>query len=87
MKNSLLLFYTHMILPLAFIFTITGVIPRGQLSLLDIIHQYIQYDEMQEAINVLSSMNWNTMGQQCYISLSAIVNHLFRKKLTAEREG
>ncbi|XP_019372143.1 PREDICTED: WD repeat-containing and planar cell polarity effector protein fritz homolog isoform X1 [Gavialis gangeticus] len=64
-----------------------GVIPRGQLSLVDIIHQYIQYDEMHEAINVLSSMNWNTMGQQCYISLSAIVNHLFRKKLTAEREA
>uniref|UniRef100_A0A8C4WBA1 Uncharacterized protein n=1 Tax=Gopherus evgoodei TaxID=1825980 RepID=A0A8C4WBA1_9SAUR len=32
-------------------------------------------------------MNWDTMGHQCYISMSAIVNHLLRQKLTPEREA
>ncbi|XP_051639603.1 WD repeat-containing and planar cell polarity effector protein fritz homolog isoform X3 [Manacus candei] len=64
-----------------------GVITRGQLGLVEIIHQYIRYDEIHEAINVLNTMNWNTMGHQCYICLSAICNHLLRQKLTPDREA
>uniref|UniRef100_A0A8C0B3Y1 WD repeat containing planar cell polarity effector n=1 Tax=Buteo japonicus TaxID=224669 RepID=A0A8C0B3Y1_9AVES len=64
-----------------------GVITRGQLGLVEIIHQYIGYDEIHEAINVLNTMNWNTMGRQCYICLSAIVNHLLKQKLTPDREA
>ncbi|XP_035408793.1 WD repeat-containing and planar cell polarity effector protein fritz homolog [Cygnus atratus] len=64
-----------------------GVIMRGQLGLVEIIHQYIQYDEVHEAINVLNTMNWNMMGHQCYICLSAIVNHLLKQKLTPDREA
>ncbi|XP_062427221.1 WD repeat-containing and planar cell polarity effector protein fritz homolog [Rhea pennata] len=64
-----------------------GVITRGQLGLVEIIHQYIRYNEIHEAISVLNTMNWNTMGQQCYISLTAIVNHLLKQKLTPEREA
>uniref|UniRef100_A0A8B9PVH5 WD repeat containing planar cell polarity effector n=1 Tax=Apteryx owenii TaxID=8824 RepID=A0A8B9PVH5_APTOW len=64
-----------------------GVITRGQLGLVEIIHQYIRYDEVHEAISVLNTMNWNTMGCQCYISLTAIVNHLLKQKLTPEREA
>uniref|UniRef100_G3UNS7 Uncharacterized protein n=1 Tax=Loxodonta africana TaxID=9785 RepID=G3UNS7_LOXAF len=32
-------------------------------------------------------MNWNTLGHQCFVSMSAIVNHLLRQKLTPEREA
>ncbi|XP_053140333.1 WD repeat-containing and planar cell polarity effector protein fritz homolog isoform X3 [Hemicordylus capensis] len=64
-----------------------GVFPRGQLGLVEIIQEYIHQDEMYEAINILSGMNWNTMGHQCYVSLSAIVNHLLRQKLTPAREA
>uniref|UniRef100_A0A8C8R529 WD repeat containing planar cell polarity effector n=1 Tax=Pelusios castaneus TaxID=367368 RepID=A0A8C8R529_9SAUR len=64
-----------------------GVITRGQLGLVEIIHQYIRYDEIYEAIGVLSGMNWDTMGHQCYISMSAIANHLFKQKLTPQREA
>ncbi|XP_064503729.1 WD repeat-containing and planar cell polarity effector protein fritz homolog isoform X3 [Pseudopipra pipra] len=64
-----------------------GVITRGQLGLVEIIHQYIRYDEIHEAINVLNTMNWNTMGHQCYICLSAICNHLLKQKLTPDREA
>nr|XP_019573395.1 PREDICTED: WD repeat-containing and planar cell polarity effector protein fritz homolog isoform X3 [Rhinolophus sinicus] len=64
-----------------------GVFTRGQLGLVDIVSQYLHYDEIYEAINILSSMNWDTLGHQCFISMSAIVNHLLRQKLTPEREA
>nr|XP_021411511.1 WD repeat-containing and planar cell polarity effector protein fritz homolog [Lonchura striata domestica] len=64
-----------------------GVLTRGQLGLEEIIHQHIRYDEIQEAINVLSTMDWNTMGQRCFICLSAICNHLLKQKLTPATEA
>ncbi|NXK24247.1 FRITZ protein, partial [Arenaria interpres] len=64
-----------------------GVITRGRLGPVELIHQYIRYDEIHEAINVLNTMNWNTMGRQCYVCLSAIVNHLLKHKLTPDREA
>nr|XP_034966351.1 WD repeat-containing and planar cell polarity effector protein fritz homolog isoform X4 [Zootoca vivipara] len=64
-----------------------GVMPRGQLGLVEIIQEYIHQNEIHEAINILSSMNWNIMGHQCYISLSAILNYLLRQKLDLTREA
>ncbi|XP_052590686.1 WD repeat-containing and planar cell polarity effector protein fritz homolog isoform X3 [Peromyscus californicus insignis] len=64
-----------------------GVLTRGQLGLVDLIFQYIHCDEMNEAINILSSMDWDAMGQQCLVSMSAIMNHLLRQRLTPEREA
>ncbi|XP_054239708.1 WD repeat-containing and planar cell polarity effector protein fritz homolog [Indicator indicator] len=64
-----------------------GVVTRGQLGPVEIVQQYVRYDEVQEAVSVLSTMNWNTMGPQCYICLSAIVNHLLKQKLTPAREA
>ncbi|NWW45882.1 FRITZ protein, partial [Pedionomus torquatus] len=64
-----------------------GVITRGRLGFVELIHQYIRYDEIHEAINVLNTMNWNTMGRQCYVCLSAVVNHLLKQKLTPDREA
>lgn len=74
-------------LSLVVISLVKGVLTRGQLGLEEIIHQHIRYDEIQEAINVLSTMNWNTMGQRCFVCLSAICNHLLKQKLTPAREG
>ncbi|XP_036607423.1 WD repeat-containing and planar cell polarity effector protein fritz homolog [Trichosurus vulpecula] len=73
--------------PLGVLLFKLGIFTKGQLSLVELIHQYIRYDEIHEAISVLSSMNWNTMGHQCYMSMSAIVNHLLRQRLTPEREA
>ena len=66
---------------------VTGIFTQGHLGLVDIIFQYIHYDEIYEAINILSSMNWDSLGYECFISMCAIVNHLLRQKLTPEREG
>ncbi|XP_026568679.1 WD repeat-containing and planar cell polarity effector protein fritz homolog isoform X2 [Pseudonaja textilis] len=65
----------------------TGVIPRGQLGLVEIIQEYIHQDEICEAINILNGMNWNTVGHHCYVSLCAITNYLLRQKLTHVREA
>ena len=87
LSSCQLLLYILITLSLFLIFPVKGVITRGQLGLVEIIHQYILYDEIHEAVNVLNTMNWNTMGRQCYICLSAIVNHLLKQKLTPDREG
>ncbi|XP_077782708.1 WD repeat-containing and planar cell polarity effector protein fritz homolog isoform X1 [Podarcis muralis] len=73
--------------PLGVLHFKVGVIPRGQLGLVEIIQEYIHQNEIHEAINILSSMNWNIMGHQCYISLSAILNYLLRQKLNLTREA
>ncbi|XP_048208561.1 WD repeat-containing and planar cell polarity effector protein fritz homolog isoform X2 [Perognathus longimembris pacificus] len=73
--------------PLGVLLFKLGILTRGQLGPMDIIFQYIHYDEICEAINILSSMNWDTQGQQCFISMTAIVNHLLRQRLTPEREA
>ncbi|XP_078505569.1 WD repeat-containing and planar cell polarity effector protein fritz homolog isoform X5 [Lissotriton helveticus] len=64
-----------------------GAITKGQLSPVELVHQYIRHGEICEAIGVLSSLNWNVLGHQCFICLSAIVNHLLKQKLTPEREA
>ncbi|KAJ7344205.1 hypothetical protein JRQ81_000155 [Phrynocephalus forsythii] len=64
-----------------------GIISRGQLAHVEVIQEYIHQDEIYEAINILSGMNWNTMGHQCYVSLSTVVNYLLRQKLTPTREA
>ncbi|XP_069464302.1 WD repeat-containing and planar cell polarity effector protein fritz homolog isoform X2 [Ambystoma mexicanum] len=64
-----------------------GAMTRGQITPVELVQQYIRHDEISEAIGVLGSMNWNVMGQECFICLSAIVNHLLRQKLTPEREA
>uniref|UniRef100_A0A8C5MAN2 WD repeat containing planar cell polarity effector n=1 Tax=Leptobrachium leishanense TaxID=445787 RepID=A0A8C5MAN2_9ANUR len=63
-----------------------GAISRGQLGLTEIISQYLRFDEIDEAIGVLSCMNWDRKAHQCYTCMSAIVNHLLRQRLTPERE-
>ncbi|XP_015443080.1 WD repeat-containing and planar cell polarity effector protein fritz homolog isoform X5 [Pteropus alecto] len=73
--------------PLGVLLFKLGIFTRGQLGLAEIIFQYIHCDEIYEAINILSSMNWDTLGHQCFISMSAIVNYLLRQKLTPEREA
>ncbi|XP_073068575.1 WD repeat-containing and planar cell polarity effector protein fritz homolog isoform X3 [Manis javanica] len=73
--------------PLGVLLFKLGIFTRGQLGLVDLLFQYIHCNEISEAISILSSMNWDTLGRQCFISMSAIVNHLLRQKLTPEREA
>ncbi|XP_007890535.2 WD repeat-containing and planar cell polarity effector protein fritz homolog isoform X1 [Callorhinchus milii] len=64
-----------------------GAIMRGQLGPTELIRQYIRHEQIDEAINILCGMNWNTLSSQCYACLIAIVDHLLKQKLTLERES
>ncbi|XP_053316219.1 WD repeat-containing and planar cell polarity effector protein fritz homolog [Spea bombifrons] len=64
-----------------------GAVSKGQLGPMEIISQYLRFDEIDEAIGILGSMNWDTRAPQCYACMNAIVNHLLRQKLTPAREA
>ncbi|XP_073484285.1 WD repeat-containing and planar cell polarity effector protein fritz homolog [Aquarana catesbeiana] len=64
-----------------------GAVSKGQLGPVELVSQYLRYGEVDEAIGILSCMNWNSVGQQCYTCMSAIVNLLLRQKLTPEKEA
>ncbi|KAG8443941.1 hypothetical protein GDO86_009219, partial [Hymenochirus boettgeri] len=64
-----------------------GRVSRGQLGPVEVISQYLRYDEVDEAISLLSCMNWNTMSHLCFMSMTAIVNHLLRQRLTPDKEA
>lgn len=51
-----------------------------------IVRQYLLWNQIDKAINLLLSLNWNTQGTICLMSLHHIVNYIFRHPLTPERE-
>jgi hypothetical protein len=51
-----------------------------------LIHKYIDLNQVEKAINVLLSLNWDTYGAMCLLSLHKIANHIFKHPLTMERE-
>ncbi|XP_060221169.1 WD repeat-containing and planar cell polarity effector protein fritz homolog isoform X2 [Meriones unguiculatus] len=73
--------------PLGVLLFKLGVLTRGQLGLVDLVFQYIHCGQVDEAVDILSSMDWDALGRQCFISMSAIVNHLLRQRLTPEKEA
>lgn len=83
---SLFLNIKHHIVNIGFV-TLKGAVSKGQLGPVELVSQYLRYGEVDEAIGILSCMNWNSVGQQCYTCMSAIVNLLLRQKLTPEKEG
>ncbi|KAI8744499.1 WD repeat-containing and planar cell polarity effector protein fritz [Biomphalaria glabrata] len=64
-----------------------GVRSKERFSTLEIVKEYIKNKQIDEAIRLLSSMNWDNESQSCYACLSAIVNHLLRIPLNSEREA
>lgn len=48
--------------------------------------KYLMFSQVDRAINLLLSLNWDSYGQQCISCLNRITNYLFRQPLTPERE-
>ncbi|BFZ08000.1 hypothetical protein BsWGS_11039 [Bradybaena similaris] len=63
-----------------------GVRSQGRFSCVEIVREYIKHKQIDEAVSLLSSMNWDVEGQMCYSGLSAVMNYLLRIPLNAERE-
>lgn len=51
-----------------------------------LIHKYISLNQVEKAINILLSLNWDTYGAMCLLSLHRIANHVFKQPLGTERE-
>lgn len=51
------------------------------------VHNYLQGNQVERAINLLLCLNWDVYGAMCLISLHKICNFIFRNPLTAEREA
>lgn len=64
-----------------------GAVSRERLSPVELTKEYIKSRQIDEAVSLLSSQNWDTDGATCYSCLSAIVNYLLRQPLNADREA
>ncbi|PSN33632.1 hypothetical protein C0J52_14255, partial [Blattella germanica] len=51
-----------------------------------LVSQYLSVNQVDRAINLLLSLNWDSYGFICLTCLHRIMNHLFRQPLTPERE-
>ncbi|XP_064623085.1 WD repeat-containing and planar cell polarity effector protein fritz homolog isoform X2 [Lineus longissimus] len=72
--------------PLAMMQLVLGVHNHNRLSPAQLVNQYIKHQQLDEAVNLLSSMNWNVDSQMSFLCLSAIMTHLLRMPLTSDRE-
>ncbi|XP_033638550.1 WD repeat-containing and planar cell polarity effector protein fritz homolog [Asterias rubens] len=64
-----------------------GVLSRGQLGPQELIQQYLHHQQINEAVNLLNVMNWNTDSGSCYTCLTSIVNYLLKVPLNPDREA
>ena len=64
-----------------------GAVSRERFSAVELTKEYIKSRQTDEAVSLLAGQNWDTDGAACYSCLSAIVNHLLRQPLNADREG
>ncbi|ESO86364.1 hypothetical protein LOTGIDRAFT_167175 [Lottia gigantea] len=64
-----------------------GILSHERYSPSELVKEYIKHRQLDEAISLLTCLNWDVEGQTCYYCLSTIVNHLLRQPLNAEREA
>jgi len=64
-----------------------GVCSQGLITPVEIVCAYIKYNQSIEAVSLLSKLNWNTSGVQCFHLLTLITTHLFKLPFNAKREA
>ncbi|XP_030603895.1 WD repeat-containing and planar cell polarity effector protein fritz homolog isoform X2 [Archocentrus centrarchus] len=73
--------------PLAALRFRLGVLTGGQMGPGDLLQQRLRCGQVREALGILETMDWSTMGDECCRGLSSVTNHLLRLELNAEREA
>jgi len=53
----------------------------------ELISEYVKYSHIDEAVNLLLNMNWNSESDLCFKCLNLIMNHLLKLPLIESREG
>jgi hypothetical protein len=64
-----------------------GAVSRQRLSTVELTREYLKHRQLDEAVSLLAAQSWDSDGSAAYACLSAIVNHLLRQPLNADREG
>ncbi|KAK3928665.1 WD repeat-containing and planar cell polarity effector protein fritz [Frankliniella fusca] len=59
----------------------------GGFTVDSLVAQYLWSNQVEKAINLLSTLNWDIAGNTCLSSLQRIVNHLFKQPLTPHHEA
>lgn len=72
--------------PLACLRVDVSAIYKSGLTAVALVAQYIKHRQLDEAVNLLVSLNWDQEGPIAIRCLTAIVNHLLRLPLTHQRE-
>uniref|UniRef100_A0A3Q0S1I6 WD repeat containing planar cell polarity effector n=1 Tax=Amphilophus citrinellus TaxID=61819 RepID=A0A3Q0S1I6_AMPCI len=73
--------------PLAALRFRLGVLTGGQMGPGDLLQQRLRCGQVREALGILETMDWSTMGDECCRGLSSVTNHLLRLELNTEREA
>ncbi|XP_076314611.1 WD repeat-containing and planar cell polarity effector protein fritz homolog [Tachypleus tridentatus] len=72
--------------PLTIIKFPLGVLNVGKLTPFELITQYLKCKQVDEAVCLLLSLDWNRQGELCLKCLNCICNWLLRKPLNQDRE-
>lgn len=72
--------------PLACLRVDVSAMYKGGLTAVALVAQYIKHRQLDEAVNLLVSLNWDQEGPVAIRCLTAIANHLLRLPLTHQRE-
>lgn len=66
---------------------LTGALGGGRAGPVELLQQRLRCGRVKEALGILEAMDWCMMGDECFLGLTSVTNHLLRLELTAEREG
>ncbi|XP_023930059.1 WD repeat-containing and planar cell polarity effector protein fritz homolog isoform X2 [Lingula anatina] len=73
--------------PLAVFQLHLGMSCPASLTSTQLLNQYIKHRQIDEAVNLLGSLDWNSEGQTCLTCLQALFDHLLRMPLNQQREA
>ncbi|XP_035679545.1 WD repeat-containing and planar cell polarity effector protein fritz homolog [Branchiostoma floridae] len=73
--------------PLALLRFHLGVFSRGRLGAQELISEFLKSGQVDQGVDLLNALNWNTAGDTCLTCLNMIFHHLMKQKLNAEREA
>ncbi|XP_077960384.1 LOW QUALITY PROTEIN: WD repeat-containing and planar cell polarity effector protein fritz homolog [Gasterosteus aculeatus] len=73
--------------PLAALRFRLGALGGGRAGPVELLQQRLRCGRVKEALGILEAMDWCMMGDECFLGLTSVTNHLLRLELTAELEA
>ncbi|EDV26127.1 uncharacterized protein TRIADDRAFT_55903 [Trichoplax adhaerens] len=72
--------------PIAILRLEIGVFNNGRLGPIEITNEYLKQNQYEEAVSILSNLDWNREGHICFSCLMAICNEIFKNDLDEDSE-